>query len=437
MMKKRLLSLLLAFSMILVLPSAVASGIGVNSLTPAQARAYGQVLTEHSNYVDVVALVDLNRDGTLEMLYIGKNGKIDSSEYGMFIYTFQAKEAILAGEIVADSNDPIFCYFDVFIQNSQIYLRETFEYIKSDLYMGHTSNHLVVCTFSGLKLNPVLNLGYTSDRTYITWDEAGNEVTLEPYQEEKAYYLEENGVRQEISEGAAIPLIDEYTKYKGGYDLLSIDATLPSAIWRHEQISGLLSALQARGYETADTASQAAQVSSWAAADITRAKGLDLVTESLGENMTSPITRYQFADLAVNLAEKTLGRTLSPAPENTFSDTSALCVRKASAAGIVTGTGRDSFEPNGLLNRQQLAVMLSRTLDYIEKSGGPSLTASDGNLSGYTDGVQVAEWARAGLSRMLGAKIIQGTSDRTLSPNGVCTIEQAVILVLRTWDQLH
>jgi len=168
------------------------------------------------------------------------------------------------------------------------------------------------------------------------------------------------------------------------------------------------------------------KVSDWAQAEVAAATAAGYVTESCREYQTFTITRRQFAQLAVNYLEKATGETIDPAPADTFTDTADETVLKAYAAGIVQGVGEDKFSPGGLLTREQLATMLWRAMS---KAGMTEEAPAD--LADYTDGGEVSSWAGNSLSALVGLNVMAGTGDNRLSPKDSCTVEQAVLLVLR------
>lgn len=170
---------------------------------------------------------------------------------------------------------------------------------------------------------------------------------------------------------------------------------------------------------------EAHRVSDWAVAEVTAAAEAGYVTPRCSTYRTHPITRLQFAELAVNYLEKKAGETIAPAPADTFTDTADEAVLKAYAAGIVQGVGEGRFDPEGLLTREQLATMLWRAMD------GAGETAAPADLTTYMDAGQVSIWARDSVAALAGLKVMEGTGGGMLSPKNSCTVEQAILLVYR------
>ena len=147
--------------------------------------------------------------------------------------------------------------------------------------------------------------------------------------------------------------------------------------------------------------------------------------------MTRNITRLQFAELIVNLTEKITGKTIRPAPVDTFTDCTDTDVLKAYAAGIVNGIDINKFAPNTTASREQITVMLARAIDYIETETDKSYTSAAPDTSKYVDWNQVSVWAADDVALLAANGIINGTSDTTLSPKAFCTVEQCVLLIYR------
>lgn len=166
--------------------------------------------------------------------------------------------------------------------------------------------------------------------------------------------------------------------------------------------------------------------SDWAQEELTAAQAGGYVTERCRYYPMDNITRLQFAELSVNWLEKATGKTIEPAPADTFTDTEDEMVRKAYAAGIVQGMGDGIFQPDGLLTREQLATMLWRAM----KAAGITVK-NPADLTTYVDGKQVSSWAQEGLFALVALGVMEGTGGNALSPQISCTVEQAILLAWR------
>ena len=105
--------------------------------------------------------------------------------------------------------------------------------------------------------------------------------------------------------------------------------------------------------------------------------------------MSEPITREEFAELAVLLYEKTTGKAAQPESPNPFTDTSNPEVLKAYKLGIVTVVGNSKIDPKALTNREQVATMLSRVIRVMV----PDADFSTEGAPSFSDELHISSWA--------------------------------------------
>lgn len=178
---------------------------------------------------------------------------------------------------------------------------------------------------------------------------------------------------------------------------------------------------------------------SWAIPEVKAAVQANLVPEHLQGWYGSPITRAEFSRLIMNfLTVKTgkttdqllgeHGRTINPWA---FEDTDDGMVLAVNALGIVSGKGDGIFDPDGLISRQEAAVMLTNAAKLVGlKASGPAQK--------FADESQIAAWAReavkfvsAAEDRTNGAKIMSGVANNQFGPTATFTRQQAIITVKR------
>lgn len=173
-----------------------------------------------------------------------------------------------------------------------------------------------------------------------------------------------------------------------------------------------------------------AEVSGWAREQVDSAAANGLMPDGLGNDFTVNITRAEFAALAVKLYEAMSGDT-APAPgDNPFSDTSEAVIIQANALGIVNGVGDGKFAPSDLVTREQAALMLSRV---YTKLGGkiPEVAATT-----FADNGKVSSWARDAVAFMSSKEIVNGVGNNNFDPQGNASIEQAMVIALRMFENL-
>ena len=177
--------------------------------------------------------------------------------------------------------------------------------------------------------------------------------------------------------------------------------------------------------------------SNWAKPEIDKAKEAGLLTENTDNYFKEDITRFQFAELVVNMVEKAIGKGITPASSGTFTDTKEGSILKAYSAGIVAGVSETEFAPSNYITREQIATMVYRAIVYIESEKGEEFTTKNSSIESYTDKNDVSSWAKEGVGVLANNNIMSGTSSTTLSPKNSATIEQSILLVYRLYNVVN
>ncbi len=192
------------------------------------------------------------------------------------------------------------------------------------------------------------------------------------------------------------------------------------------------------GTQPLDTAS----ADGWAVDWLTKADGLGLLSERNRTGFTANVTRLQFADLAVSLAESLTNTPIVPAEEAAFTDTTEEVIRKAKAAGIASGYQvGDGFEfrPGNPITRQEICVMLAHVADYVvaHQSEPTQLDRAETIKGTFTDTDKVADWAVKQVALMTNNSIMGGKATATgsaLEPESNTTLQEAVTLSVKLND---
>ena len=98
----------------------------------------------------------------------------------------------------------------------------------------------------------------------------------------------------------------------------------------------------------------------------------------------------------------------------------------AKETGVVKGITDKTFEPDGLITREQLATMLFRF-----SSSAPVSVPERADLSPFADDEKVSDWAGEPLSWAVEAGLIKGTDGNRLAPSGDATREQFAAIIQR------
>lgn len=172
--------------------------------------------------------------------------------------------------------------------------------------------------------------------------------------------------------------------------------------------------------------------SGWAKAEIDKAKEIDLLPEKLQGKYASNITREEFSEIAVKLYGALSGKKGVLQGENPFTDTQSTNVITASALGIVQGGGEGEFEPDDMITRQEISVMLYRTL----RAAKPEYNYSDMYEYVFEDYNMISSWARDAVGYLYSVGIINGVGDNLFNPEGNTTAEEAIVLAKRMHDKV-
>ena len=182
--------------------------------------------------------------------------------------------------------------------------------------------------------------------------------------------------------------------------------------------------------------------SDWAKPELDKAEGYGLIPASLKDaDMTKHITREEFAEVAIKLYEKNTGFTPELKVSNPFTDTENPEILKAYQIGITAGTSATTFEPNKLINREQVATMLSRAIRIMV----PTADFSTDGAPVFNDENNISTWALEHVKYMSKIGIIKGadgnfmpkavTSAQIASGYANTTREQAIAMGVRAFEK--
>lgn len=132
-------------------------------------------------------------------------------------------------------------------------------------------------------------------------------------------------------------------------------------------------------------------------------------------NPNGLLTRGTIAQVLFNLEGAASGAaaTFDDVPADAwFAD----AVNWAAANNIVTGYGDGTFGPDNNITREQMAAILYR---YAQFKGYD--VSAKGDLTAFTDGDNVSEWATDALAWCVGAKLINGRDNGTVDATGTAT----------------
>ena len=134
------------------------------------------------------------------------------------------------------------------------------------------------------------------------------------------------------------------------------------------------------------------------------------------------ISRAEFATIIVQAfkLEKKEGKVFGDTGSHWAKD----YIATANAHGIVSGYDEQKFGPDGLITREEMALM-------IVKAAGLKVTAGGIDAS---DSSQVAAWARDAVATAYASKVIVGMPDGSFQPQANATRAQSVLVLNRSLE---
>ena len=153
------------------------------------------------------------------------------------------------------------------------------------------------------------------------------------------------------------------------------------------------------------------------------------VIKGVAEDKFAPgaqITRADFAILLVrawDLSADELGAFEDVAATDYFANEVGI----ASALGIVNGVGEGKFAPKNPITREQMMVMLARTLEAVKAE---VKDVEDDVLADFSDADLISDYAVDAVKSMVGNGFIQGANGK-INPQGNATRAEVAVLLDR------
>lgn len=171
--------------------------------------------------------------------------------------------------------------------------------------------------------------------------------------------------------------------------------------------------------------------SNWAIPELDKASEYGFITDSIRDNMSGPITREEFCEVAVRLYEKSTGKEATYKDTSAFSDTKNPEIFKAYELGIVKGIGGGKFAPENLITREQIAAMMHRAVKAIK----PDADFSTAGANVYPDEKDISGYALESVKFMNKNGLMTSVGGGNFAPKGTTTREQAVVIAVRTVER--
>lgn len=148
---------------------------------------------------------------------------------------------------------------------------------------------------------------------------------------------------------------------------------------------------------------------------------------------STPMTRGMIVVVLSNVAKA----DVSSAKDASFSDVQssdwyANAINWAYEQGYVSGTGTNTFSPNSVVTRAQIAVILSNYLHSINAD-----LEEDGNSAAFNDIASIPSWALEGVKYMQAIGLMAGDSAGNFNPNKELTRAEAATVFMRMDQKLN
>ncbi len=144
----------------------------------------------------------------------------------------------------------------------------------------------------------------------------------------------------------------------------------------------------------------------------------------------SSMTRAQAAALLVRALD--IRVTAANGGKTTFSDITRHWARveieAAAGAGILQGVGGGKFEPDAVLTREQMAVILDRLMSSVGSEPAPPVFPDVDPM--------VSTWSYEAIGRMTARGFLEGFPDGTFRPGDTIRRGQMAVLMERTYPEL-
>lgn len=164
------------------------------------------------------------------------------------------------------------------------------------------------------------------------------------------------------------------------------------------------------------------------------------IVKGKGENKFSPednITRAEFAALIV--------RTLGIENNNykiSFKDIENdkwyyEPIAIAYNNDIVSGKSENTFDPNGKITRQEMAIMTVNALKLKNLEPAMSNLMMENELNVFNDRTQISSWAKPYCAKIVKSGLIKGKKFDTFAPKDNATRAEAATILLRLYELLN
>ncbi|MDR6553159.1 polysaccharide lyase family 8 super-sandwich domain-containing protein [Paenibacillus qinlingensis] len=120
----------------------------------------------------------------------------------------------------------------------------------------------------------------------------------------------------------------------------------------------------------------------------------------------------------------------------TREDWFAGAIGAAVKAGLIDGYVDGTFQPEGTITREQMAVLIVRAMRIVRGTEQAAVTLAQA-LSRFSDRNAISDWAAAAVDEAVATNILSGVSDTEFEPLAEATRAQATVILKRMLQQLN
>ena len=178
------------------------------------------------------------------------------------------------------------------------------------------------------------------------------------------------------------------------------------------------------------------RVSEWAYNEVSNFRSEGLMPQSFDDvsDYRAAITRGRFAELIYTAADKAGAIPVSAKGTAVFSDTAGAgsAADSLAACGVLSGVSEGVFAPDGTVTREDAAVMLYNTAKLIDGR----VFDFGYTVEAFADGGAISDYAAEAVEALCALGVISGLDGSVFAPKSGITIEQAVLMTYRMYNEL-
>jgi len=169
------------------------------------------------------------------------------------------------------------------------------------------------------------------------------------------------------------------------------------------------------------------QLPTWAEKEIKVMAAKEIINGNQGNFFPEDsIKRSEFVKLIVKAMNLEIQSYNDDFDDVNTADWYAGYVATAKHNGLISGNGNNTFEPNEVITREEMAVILDRALNSSENEAGSILNFDDSN--------DISQWSMESIKRVVGAGLMNGKGS-TFDPKGNAQRSEAAVVTYRLFNK--